>query len=540
MVYFICISIARAGRARPERFSERFFPVDFMKQLLANINESVKSVLPISAIVFILSVSLSPLHSGVLVLFVFGTILLMLGMSLFSLGANMSMTPLGEGIGIRLHRSKKGFLPVAACFLLGVAITVAEPDLSVLAEQISSIPNLVLILAVGVGVGIFLVIAMLRAKKGWKLNRLLLVFYGAVLVIACFAPASFLPAAFDSGGVTTGPVTVPFIMALGAGIAAVGDDKNGEESFGLVALCSIGPILSVLLMSLFKEPQSAASVYQITEPLTTRDAFVIFQNALPETALDVLYAFLPILGVFVFSQFASKRFSGHELSRIFIGMLYTYGGLVLFLTGANAGFMPAGVLLGRGIASSGAREALVPVGFIMGFFVVAAEPAVHVLKKQVETVTNGAISSAAMGIGLSVGVGASVALSMTRILTGLSLFPFVLAGYAVSLIISFFVPPIFTGIAFDSGGVASGPMTSAFMLPFAVGAAEAAGADILTQAFGLVAMVALAPLITIQCMGFYGNIRRRMAMRRAADGMRELPDVILYYDRPAGHEEADA
>lgn len=505
-------------------------------------NESVKSVLPISAIVILLSVSISPVSSGVLVLFVFGTILLMIGMSLFSLGATMSMEPLGEGIGVGLHRSKSKWLPLVCCFLLGLAVTVAEPDLSVLAGQIPSIPNLVLILAVGIGVGLFLVVSMLRARKGWKLNRLLLIFYGVVLLIACFAPASFLPAAFDAGGVTTGPITVPFIMALGAGIASAGKNGDGEESFGLVALCSIGPILSVLLMSLFTEPHSSASVYSITEPLTTREAFIIFRDAMPETAKDVLYAFAPILAVFVIYQIISRRFSLHELHRITFGLVYTYCGLVLFLTGANAGFMPAGVLLGKGIASSELKAALIPVGFLSGYFVVAAEPAVHVLKKQVETVTNGAISSRAMGIGLSIGVGASVAISMTRILTGLSLFPFVAAGYAVSLIISFFVPPIFTGIAFDSGGVASGPMTSAFMLPFAVGAAEAAGANVLTQAFGLVAMVALAPLITIQSMGFYGNIRRSLAMRRAADEMRELPDVILYYDDPVEtmKEEAEA
>lgn len=502
-----------------------------MKQLIATLNESVRSILPIEILVLLLSVSISPVSSGVMVLFLFGTVLLLLGMCFFSVGANLSMQPLGEGIGILLSRSKHLRLSLIFCFVLGLAVTVAEPDLQVLANQIPSVPNLLLILAVGAGVGLFLVISMVRLRKKYSLNRLLLIFYGVVILLACFAPASFLPAAFDSGGVTTGPITVPFIMTLGAGFATMADDKSGENSFGFVALCSIGPILSVLILSLFTEPQASASVYQINAPLTTSEAFDILMKELPETALEVLYAMLPILAVFLLFQLLSHRFRKIEMHRLSVGMLYTYFGLVLFLTGANAGFIPAGYLLGAGIAGSARAWMLVPVGLLMGYFIVTAEPAVQVLKKQVETVTSGAISQKGLSIGLSVGVGVSVAIAMLRILTGLSLFPFVAAGYIISLAISFLVPPIYTGIAFDSGGVASGPMTSTFMLPFAVGACEALQGNVLTQAFGLVAMVALAPLITIQCMGLYGNVRRRHAMRRAADEMRGLSDVILYYDR---------
>ena len=494
-------------------------------------NESVRSILPVEVLVLLLSVSISPVSSGVMVLYIFGTVLLLFGMCFFSVGANLSMQPLGEGIGILLSRSKHPYLSLIFCFVLGLAVTVAEPDLQVLASQIPSIPNLVLILAVGTGVGLFLAVAMLRLRKSFSLNRLLLIFYGAVLLIACFAPATFLPAAFDAGGVTTGPITVPFIMTLGAGLATMVDDRTGENSFGLVALCSIGPILSVLIMSLFTEPHASASVYKISEPLTTSDAFAVLMKELPETALEVLLAMLPIVAVLVLFQILSHRFRQKELHRLSVGMLYTYLGLVLFLTGANAGFIPAGFLLGAGIAASNTPGLLIPVGLLMGYFVVTAEPAVQVLKKQVETVTSGAISQKGLSIGLSVGVGVSVAIGMMRILTGLPLFPFVAAGYILSLVISFLVPPIYTGIAFDSGGVASGPMTSTFMLPFAVGACEALQGNVLTQAFGLVAMVAMAPLITIQCMGLYGNIRRRAIMRRAADEMRGLSDVILYYDR---------
>lgn len=510
-----------------------------MKQLVSTFNESVRSILPIEVLVLLLSVSISPVSSGVMVLYIFGTVMLLFGMCFFSVGANLSMQPLGEGIGTLLGHSKHPVLSLIFCFVLGVCVTVAEPDLQVLANQIPSVPNLVLILAVGVGVGLFLAVAMLRLRKKYSLNRLLLLFYGIVLLIACFAPGSFLPAAFDAGGVTTGPITVPFIMTLGAGLATMSEDKTGENSFGLVALCSIGPILSVLILSLFTSPQASASVYKINAPLTTSDAFGILMREVPETALEVLFAMLPIIGVLVLFQILSHRFRRKELHRLFLGMLYTYLGLVLFLAGANAGFIPAGYLLGAGIAVSDKAWLLVPVGLMMGYFVVSAEPAVQVLKKQVETVTSGAISQKGLSIGLSVGVGVSVAIGMLRILTGLPLFPFVAAGYIISLSISFLVPPIYTGIAFDSGGVASGPMTSTFMLPFAVGACEALQGNVLTQAFGLVAMVALAPLITIQCMGLYGNVRRRFIMRRAADEMRGLSDVIIAYDSPAEVQEVN-
>ena len=502
-----------------------------LKQLTDTLIESIRSVLPISAIVLILSITLSPMQSGVLVLFLFGTILLIFGMALFTIGSNTSMHPLGVGIGVQLHKSKKSLLPLLACFLLGVIITIAEPDLQVLARQIPSIPNLVLILAVAIGVGIFLMVTMVRAKRRLPLNLLLLIFYGVLFLLAFFAPEDFIPAAFDSGGVTTGPITVPFIMALGAGLATTASQKNEEGSFGLVALCSIGPILSVLLLSLFYTPDTTSSEIVIGELFTTKDAFQVLWHALPEYAWEVFIAMGPIALVFILFELVFRRFHRHEVFRIAVGLLYTYAGLVLFLTGANAGFMPAGKLLGAGIAQSSLRYALIPVGLLMGWFVVSAEPAVHVLKKQVEEVTSGAISQKAMGIGLSIGVGIAVAISMARVLTGIPLFPILLVGYILSLGISFFVPPVYTGIAFDSGGVASGPMTTAFMLPFAIGACEALGGDIMTDAFGLVAMVAMAPLITIQSMGLISRIHHKAMLAKAAHEINEIPDTILCFDR---------
>ncbi len=506
-----------------------------MHQLREKMAESLSSVLPITAIVLLLSITIAPVSSGVLVLFLFGSLLLIFGMSLFTLGAGMSMQPMGEGIGVQISKSRKLLLPVIICFALGVIITIAEPDLTVLAEQIPSIPNMVLILAVAIGVGLFLVVSLLRTALGIPLSRLLLIFYLVVFVLAAFAPADFIPAAFDSGGVTTGPITVPFIMALGIGMVSIrSDKKSSDDSFGLVALCSIGPILSVLILSICFEPQATTTETVIRDIVDTRDAIREFVTAFPHYAKEVMVALVPIVIVFIVFQVITRRHQLHQLLRIGSGFLYTYLGLVLFLTGANVGFMPAGKLIGEEIAGTSYKFLLIPVGMLVGYFIVAAEPAVHVLKKQVEEISSGRITQTAIGIGLSIGVAASVGIAMLRILTGIPLMWFLIPGYAISLLISFFVPPLYTGVAFDSGGVASGPMTTTFLLPFAVGACEAVGGNLLTDAFGIVAMVAMTPLITIQVIGLYAQMKHRAQRRRRADQLSRIDDGILYYDRNGG------
>ena len=506
-----------------------------MPQLREKMAESLSSVLPITAIVLLLSITIAPVGSGVLVLFLFGSLLLIFGMSLFTLGAGMSMQPMGEGIGVQISKSRKLLLPVIICFALGVIITIAEPDLTVLAEQIPSIPNMVLILAVAIGVGLFLVVSLLRTALGIPLSRLLLIFYLVVFVLAAFAPADFIPAAFDSGGVTTGPITVPVIMALGIGMVSIrSDKKSSDDSFGLVALCSIGPILSVLILSICFEPQATTTETVIRDIVDTRDAIREFVTAFPHYAKEVMVALVPIVIVFIVFQVITRRHQLHQLLRIGSGFLYTYLGLVLFLTGANVGFMPAGKLIGEEIAGTSYKFLLIPVGMLVGYFIVAAEPAVHVLKKQVEEISSGRITQTAIGIGLSIGVAASVGIAMLRILTGIPLMWFLIPGYAISLLISFFVPPLYTGVAFDSGGVASGPMTTTFLLPFAVGACEAVGGNLLTDAFGIVAMVAMTPLITIQVIGLYAQMKHRAQRRRRADQLSRIDDGILYYDRNGG------
>ena len=505
-----------------------------MQHIFGSVKESLQSVLPIAAIVLLLSITLAPMGTGVMVLFLFGTLLLIGGMSFFTVGSSISMEPLGEGIGIALGKRKRIIIPLVICFVLGALITMAEPDLQVLAEQVPSIDNIVLVVSVAVGVGIFLAISLVRSRKSIPLSRLLIVFYGLIIVIAFFAPSDFVPTAFDSGGVTTGPITVPFIMALGAGLATIGKGKNsGENSFGLVALCSIGPILSVLVLSICFKPEATTTPSVLPEVLTTAGAFKLFLGSIPRYAEEVLMAFLPIVGVFVVFQLITHRYHRHQLAKIMVGFVYTFVGLVLFLTGANVGFMPAGKLIGAEIAASEYKYMLIPIGMLMGYFVVSAEPAVHTLKRQVAEVTNGAVSQKSVSLALSVGVAVSVGIAMLRVLTGIPILPFLIVGYVASLVISFFVPPIYTGIAFDSGGVASGPMTTTFMLPFAVGACEMIGGNVMTDAFGIVAMIAMTPLITIQVLGLSGSLHRRRVLKKARAQISLVEDDIVFFGEEA-------
>ncbi|HJB87685.1 MAG TPA: DUF1538 domain-containing protein [Candidatus Dorea faecigallinarum] len=491
----------------------------YQTRFAEKLKEALTAVSPTIGIVLLLSFTIAPIPPSILLLLLFGAVLLIIGMMFFTLGAELAMTPVGEKIGTRIANSRSLGIVLLLCFLLGFIITISEPDLQVLAEQVPSVPNAVLILAVAVGVGFFLMIAMLRMLFSKTLRSLLILFYFLVFVLAFFVQDDFLAVAFDSGGVTTGPMTVPFIMALGVGFAAVRSDKHAEDdSFGLVSLCSIGPILAVLLLGLLYHPESTG--YAGSEIPVIRDSVELwryFAAGLPKYIEEIAVSLLPIILFFAVFQMISLKMRGRPLKKIVIGMVYTYVGLVLFLTGVNVGFMPAGNYLGSMIAGLSYRWVLIPIGMVIGYFIVKAEPAVYVLKEQVEEITSGAISGEAMGLSLSLGVSVSIGLAMIRVLTGISIFWFILPGYLIALALSFFVPKIFTAIAFDSGGVASGPMTATFLLPFAMGACEAVGGNIVQDAFGVVAMVAMTPLITIQIMG--AVYKYRFAHARAEEAL---------------------
>lgn len=471
--------------------------------------ESLSAVLPITAIVLALSIFLVPLEIGTVVMFFVGALLLIFGMGMFQLGAEMSMSPLGEGIGVQLSKTKKIWVIAVISLLMGVLITIAEPDLQVLSNQVPSIPNRVLIMTVAVGVGLFLSMAVLRIVFKINLSYLLMGFYAVILLLSFFIPKDFLAVAFDSGGVTTGPITVPFIMAMGVGLTMVRGDKDASnDSFGLVALSSIGPILAVMLLGCFYNPGEAVyTAAELTKVYTMQDVAHAFAVEIPHYLNEVLISIMPILVMFFIFQCVSRRYQKRQVIRVGVGFLYTYLGLVLFLCGVNVGFAPVGTLLGRELAATQQKWLLIPIGMLIGYFIVKAEPAIQILNHQVQSVTDGAISAKAMNRALSIGVSASVGLAMLRVLTGIPIQWIIIPGYIIALAMSLFVPKIFVGIAFDSGGVASGPMTSTFLLPLCIGACEMVGGSVMTDAFGVVALVALTPLIAIQIMGVQYRIK---------------------------------
>ncbi len=497
-----------------------------LRVFFSKLKESAVSVLPVSLIVLLLN--LTPLVDFSLtetVTFSAASAVLILGMGLFNLGADIAMTPMGEQVGVGLSRTRRVGLLLAVCFCMGLLITVAEPDLSVLAAQVSGLINgILLIVSVGVGVGIFLVLAVLKIIFKKSLSTLLMYFYMMLFALASLVVINgngdFLPMAFDSGGVTTGPITVPFLMALGVGVAATLGGKNaGENSFGLVAMCSVGPILAVMALGISVNGEIAYTLpdYSVESQLG---------SALLSTVASVMEEVAVAMGLVVAFFFAIQliflHLPRHSVIRICIGIAYTYVGLVCFLSAVTVGFMPIGYKLGHSLASGDSRL-LVCAAFLLGMVVVLAEPAVHVLNQQVEGITSGAVSRRAMMLALSIGVGVSLGLSMLRILFDFSILYYLIPGYLISLGLSFFVPPLYTAIAFDSGGVASGPLTSGFILPLSVGGCVAAQgvSSVMADAFGIVAMVAMTPLITIQLLGFRAvvseKVRKRIAMRRILD-----------------------
>lgn len=501
------------------------------KMILEKFKEAAAAVLPISLIVLLMCLSFVPVTPDLLLAFLIGSVLLVVGMTLFTMGSDVSMSQIGSHIGAKLTKSRNLPLIIGVSFLLGIAITVAEPDLQVLAANVPNINTLVLIITVAIGVGLFLMVSMLRILFRIPLKWLLIALYGVVFLLANLTYPDYLSVAFDSGGVTTGPMTVPFIMALGVGVASIRSDENAQtDSFGLVALCSVGPILAVLLLSFIyhEVPDSAAAsvIHRYTDSVALGHGYL---HALPEYLMEVVVALLPIVVFFGIFQVVALKLHRLPLMRIILGLVLTCVGLVLFLTGVNVGFSSLGYLLGEQLAAPDMQLLLIPIAMLMGWFIINAEPAVHVLNKQVEELSAGAISAKAMHYSLSIAVSAAMGLAMMRVISGISIMWLLIPGYALSLLLALLVPQTFTAIAFDSGGVASGPLTATFMLPFAMGACSAVGGNTMTDAFGLVALVAMMPLITVQIMGLIYVLKVRKTEK-----LPELPygenDVIELWE----------
>ena len=498
--------------------------------------ESLKSVLPIALIVIALSITIVPTESGNMLLFIIGVVCLVFGMSLFTAGAEMSMQPLGAKIGTTVGMTKKVWIIAFVSFIIGILVTISEPDLLLLDEQVGlggimdGFPVEKLTATVSVGVGIFLAIAVMRIVFNWSLTAIMIGFYTVAFALAFFVDKTFLPLAFDSGGVTTGPMTVPFIMSIGAGVSMSklsGDDRN--DSFGITGLCSIGPIISVLVLGIIENnPVSPGKI----EPQTidnTREAVIVFLDGIGEHALGVLSALAPIIVFAVLFQLVTRAFTKGQIIKMAIGVVYVLVGLAVFLAGANVGFLPMGMAIGEKLASMGGGWLLIPISMLLGYFIVKAEPSVYVLNKLVENMSAGAISGKTTGLGLSIGVSAALGLAALRIITEINILWILIPGYILALTLSFFVPKIFVGISFDSGGVASGTMMSAFVLPLCVGACTVLEGDVMQNAYGCVAFVAMAPIIAIQICGFAYKVKAESTARKFVSRSESFIDYE--YDR---------
>lgn len=476
--------------------------------LFEKLKEAASSVIPVMILVSLLHLTIAPIEEHYLQ-FMIGGILLILGLGIFLLGAETGIVPIGQRAGSALTQKRNLPLLLIAGFITGFFVTIAEPDVHVLAQQVksvaSSVDTMLLVLMIAMGVGLFVSLALLRIVMQFSLRLLLFILYVLLFLCAAFTDPAFLGMSFDAGGATTGPMTVPFILALGIGVASVRTSHGQDDSFGLIGIASIGPVLAVLIMGMFQSGSGGASVVEAAQQADS--IWGHFLQYLPEVAEEVAMALAPLVLLFAgFRLFLLKRMTTLRLLKTSMGLIYTYIGLVIFFIGVKGGFIPAGSNLGGVLALKNSSLLLPLVAFALGALAVFAEPAVWVLTHQVENVSGGAIKSAIMLGFLCIGVAAAVALALVRLESGLSLWYFLLPGYALTFILTIFCPPMFTAIAFDSGGVASGPMASTFILAFTLGASSELGGNPLMDAFGVIALIAMTPLVAIQILGvLYGR-----------------------------------
>ncbi|MDL2306731.1 DUF1538 domain-containing protein [Desulfovibrio sp. OttesenSCG-928-C06] len=487
---------------------------------IEKIKESAVSVVPVMALVVLLHFTIAPLGENELPRFLIGGAFLILGLAIFLIGADIGMVAFGQKVGSALTRQRSLPLMLSAAFAIGFAITIAEPDVQVLVNQVSnvagSINKTALLLMIAGGVGIFLVIAMCRVIFQLSLRLLLTFFYAVVFAICYFVDPGFVGVAFDSGGATTGPVTVPFIMALGIGVAGASKKKGGNDdsSFGMVGLASIGPIAAVACMGLFiGELGGGGGSAEAAE--VSSSVFGEFLRLLPHVSYEIFLALLPLLLMFFVFQAILLKLSASQVRRILIGMFYALIGLIIFMLGVNGGFTQAGQSLGLALGAFSPSGAIfIPIGLVFGAVVVCAEPAVWVLTQQVEEVSGGYIKRSIMLAALCISIALAVGLGMFRVVSGVSIWWTLIPGYLLALGLTRVCPPLFTAIAFDSGGVASGPMSTTFVLSLTLGASVALGGNPITDAFGMVAMIAMAPLITIQLLGLIFKYKEKQQMKR--------------------------
>lgn len=480
-----------------------------MNIITAKLKEVFFAVLPVTIIVLILNFTIVPLENIVIIRFVIGAVFVVIGLMIFLLGVDNGITPIGNLIGEKIAKSNRLWIVILSGLVLGFFISIAEPDLHILADQVEIVTSglidkVHIVVVVSIGIAVMVSIGFIRIVYNLALYKILMAAYGFIFILSLFSSKEFLAIAFDSSGATTGALAVPFILALSIGISALKKDSKASEkdSFGLIAIASTGAIITVILMGIISKTRNLTGNIQYHEA-QSGSVIVPFLNEIPSVAVEIFYALAPIIIIFILGNIAEFKLPKKTFRKIAVGLIFTFLGLIIFLAGVNAGFMEAGRFVGYKVALYDNKGILLSVGFLLGVLTILAEPAVHVLTHQVEDVTSGYIKRTLILAALSLGVGLAIALSMLRIIIPeLQLWHFLLPGYFIAVLLTFFAPKLFVGIAFDSGGVASGPMTATFILAFARGAAEAIeGANVLIDGFGIIAMVAMTPIITLQILG---------------------------------------
>lgn len=493
-----------------------------IKKLKEEFKNSLETIGPVVFIVLLISLVVH-MNLPFLLSFLLSSVLLVIGSTLFTFGADLSMVIIGNKIGKDLVKSKKILIILIVSFIIGTVVTVAEPDLLVLAEQITSISSTILILTISIGVGICMLLASARSLFGWDLNKMLIIGFTLIFVLMFLVPIDFIPIAFDSGGVTTGTISIPFIITLGIGLVSSRVDKKAkEDSFGLVGLASTGPIIMVLLLGLLYGTKSSMN---FDNSIYTNFEFSNYFIQLISCFKDVLIAISPILIVFILYYFITRNVSKREFHKIVFGIIITIIGLTIFLVASNVGFLNTGYYIGEYIGNSNFKYLLVPIIMILAFFIAIAEPAVIILIEQVEEFTEGGISKEILKIALALGVSVAAGLSIIRVFTGTPFIYYAIIGYGVALLLTFFIPKVFTAIAFDAGGATGGSLTTTFLLPIAIGACYAIGGNVFTDAFGLASMVSLVPIITVEIVGLIYQLKTRIIMR-----VEMLDDSIVDYN----------
>ncbi len=488
-----------------------------MNVVAAKLKEVFFSVLPIMVIVLILNFTFTPMGASLLFRFITGAILVIAGLTLLLIGIDIGITPIGNFIGSGIAKANKIWIVIVGGLLLGFIVSVAEPDLHVLAAQVAfvtsnAVSKLSIVIIVSIGIAVMLSIGLMRIVYNFPLYKLLTIIYGIIFLIAIFTPREFLAISFDASGATTGALTVPFIMALAIGVSKLKKDSKASEkdSFGLVAIASTGAILAVMILSIVTRQNKITASIASAELI--QEAFLrTLLRLSASSAKEIFFALLPVIVIFLLLQKNSHKLSRNAVRKIMFGIMFTFIGMVLFIVGVNAGFMDVGRKIGYGLANGNSKALLIIVGFVLGVVTILAEPAVYVLMEQIEDVTSGYIKRRVVIFALCIGVGTAVALSVIRVLvTQLQLWHYLLPGYLLCILLSFIVPKLFVGIAYDSGGVASGPMTATFIMAYIQGAADAIeNADVLVDGFGMIAMVAMTPILALQILGLIYKIRSR-------------------------------